>query len=539
MPDDVRSPRDPVPYVRFPQAQGEGTMHAQVVVVGGGPVGMLVAAELAGYGIDTVVLEERSAVSERPKATTLHARAVQCLARRGLLPEAGGPADPRGAAAGAFHFAGLPGLVITAPESEPTPILKYPQAQLEHLFEAQARARGARVLRRHRVTGIRQQPHEVRLAVEGPAGPVSCTARYLVAADGARGTVRELAGIPSDVHPATVSALMGLVRLADPHSLEPGWHRTARGHLVAKRGPDGATHIRTVNCTAPHGNRHLPLSLAELREEVSWIAGREIAMDAPRWLSRFSDFARLARTFREQRILLAGDAAHVHFPIGGQGLSTGLLDALNLGWKLAFAVLGRAGAGLLDTYDLERRPAAQRVIDNTRAQLALMRPVPETDALGTVFEGLLAADRDTGYLRGLISAQDTVYPAHTARPSAWEGRFLRNRVLTTACGGTDVIELLRDGRPLLLLLGEAGGRYREEARDWAGTVRLLDVMPTPDLPYDALLVRPDGYIAWAPDGGPLSDALATYLGEPARTGPAERAVAMAPRTAGFPTPHPG
>nr|WSW49681.1 FAD-dependent monooxygenase [Streptomyces sp. NBC_01001] len=497
--------------------QGERRIQAQVAVVGGGPVGMLVAAELAAHGVDTVVLESEADVSERPKATTLHARAVQCLARRGHLPAPAAPYS-RAAAASPFHFAGLPGLIITAPENEPEPILKCPQAQLERLFEGRARAEGARILREHRVTGVSQEPDGVRITAEGAAGPAVCTARYVVGADGARSMVRQQAGIGSETHPATVSALMGVVTLADPDALAEGWHRTPRGWIAVKRDPEGRTHIRTLDCTGAHADRHLPPTLEELRREVSWITGREIAMEEPRWLSRFSDFTRLAKTFRAGRVFLVGDAAHVHFPIGGQGLSTGVLDALNLGWKLALAVRGEAGPDLLDTYDPERRPVARRVIDNTRAQLALMRPGPEAEALRGVFTGLLAADRAHGHLSGIISAQDTVIPEPAGRAAPGAGRFLHNVALTTATGETDVIGLLQDGRPLLLLFGEKGGGYRDEARGWEGILRVVRARPTPDVPYEALLVRPDGYIAWAPGGDDLAVALSVYFAEDARAG---------------------
>ncbi|MCY0935085.1 FAD-dependent monooxygenase [Streptomyces sp. H34-S4] len=510
-------------------------MQAQVAVVGGGPVGMLVAAELAGYGVDTVLLEPKSRVSERPKATTLHARAVQGLARRGHVPRPVAPYD--GEVAGLpFHFAGLPGLVITAPAGEPEPILKLPQAELERLFELRARAAGARILRGHRVTEVRQEPtwagpgpgYEpgdgdlggggVQVMAEGPDGLVSVDARYVVGADGARSTVREQVGIACDTHPATVSALMGTVTLTEPAALSGGWHQTARGWIVVKHAPGGVTHLRTLNCAGAHSGRHLPVTLDELCREVSWIAGREIAMEAPCWLSRFSDFSRLARSFRAGRVFLVGDAAHVHFPIGGQGLSAGVRDALNLGWKLALAVHGSAGAALLDTYDLECRPVARRVIDNTRAQLALMRPGPELDALRGVFTGMLAAGRDHGHLSDMISAQDTVLPEHTGCPSPGAGRFLRNAVLTTGAGETDVIGLLQEGRPLLLLFGDKGERHRDAARDWAGILRVVRVQPTPDVPYDALLVRPDGYIAWAPGGENLATVLSVYFTGGTRAG---------------------
>ncbi|MFE7467040.1 FAD-dependent monooxygenase [Streptomyces sp. NPDC057499] len=488
--------------------QEQHAVRAQVVVVGGGPVGMLLAAELAGYGVDTVLLEARTDVSGQPKATTLHARAVQTLARRGHLP---GPGHPRTAGPGQspFHFAGLPGLVITTPAHEPEPILKRAQAELEQHFEARARAAGARILRGHRVTGLSRRDDGVRITADGPDGPVLCSARYAVGADGSRSTVRGLAGISSDTHPATVSALMGTVTLARPGELTAGWHRTPRGWIVAKHTAEGTTHIRTLNCTGAHPDRHTPPTLEELHAEVARLAGRDIAMDTPRWLSRFSDFARLARTFRAGRVFLAGDAAHVHFPIGGQGLSTGVLDALNLGWKLALAVHGRAAPGLLDTYDTERRPAAARVVEQTRAQLAMMRPGTELDALREVFTGVLSADRAHGHLGAMISAQDTVLPDHEETADA--GKFLPNTQLTTPAGETDVITLLHEGRPLLLLLGEQDESHLQAARRWEGTVRVVRARPARETPHDALLVRPDGYVAWVPGGRPLTDTLARYF----------------------------
>lgn len=478
---------------------------------------MLVAAELGAYGVRALVVESRAEVAAGPRATTLHARALQCLVRRGYLPElvAGAGETASGVATevtAPFHFAGIPGLPITAPAGEPEPILKRPQAELERMLERRALAAGARILREHRVVGVCQDRDGVQVTVEGPSGPVTCVAEYLVGADGARSLVRDQAGIAATTYPATVSAMTGLVRLPEPDVLRPGWHRTPRGWIVAKEDAEHGIHIRTLNWAGASSRRDLPLTLDELSNEASSIAGYDIPMQEPGWLSRFSDFSRLARTYRAGRILLAGDAAHVHFPIGGQGLSTGVQDAVNLGWKLALTVQGLAGEDLLDTYDKERRPAAQRVIDNTRAQLALMRPDPELDALRSLFTGLLAADRAGGHLGDLISAQDTVLPRLTRRPSAWEGRLLHNVELSTPQGRTDVIELLPAGRPLLLLFGERGSRYRDQARQWADLVHTVHAEPTPEVPCDALLVRPDGYVAWAPGGDGLGSVLTLYFG---------------------------
>ncbi|MDH6229352.1 FAD-dependent monooxygenase [Streptomyces sp. MJP52] len=479
----------------------------QVAVVGGGPVGLLLACELAREGVGTVVVELRTAVSERPKATTLHARAVQSLVRRGHLDGlvTSVCADSPGTVTMPFHFAGIPGLTVSAPATEPEPILKCAQDELERHLERRAEAAGARILRGHRVTGLRQTGERVHLTAEGPDGPVTCSAEYVVGADGSRSSVRRLAGIEADTSPATVSALAGDVTLATRSALRPGWHRTDRGWIVVKDAPGGRTRLRTLNCSGPHPARHETPTLEELGREVSWILGEDVPMEQPRWLSRFSDFSLLARSYRAGRVLLAGDAAHLHFPIGGQGLSTGVLDAVNLGWKLAYAVRGPACEGLLDTYERERRPAAQQVIDNTRAQLALMRPDAGLDPVRALFSELLL-DRAAGggaALAARVSAQDTRLPSHhPVTASAWEGTFLYNAALRTPAGPTDVITLLREGRPLLLLLGEGGRGDVTLPPRWKEVVSVVRAEAVPGVPCTALLVRPDGYIAWAaPDGG--------------------------------------
>jgi monooxygenase len=489
-------------------------VEAQVLVVGGGPVGMLVAAELAAREVDVVLLEERTATSRRPRATTLHARTVQCLARCSALPGPVVRADGRGSTM-PFHFAGIAGLSISAPATEPSPILKVPQAHLERLFETRARACGARILRGHRVLGLDHDAEGVRIEAQGPQGAVVFRGRYAVGADGARSTVRRLAGIDADTWPATVAALTGQVRFREAHLFCTGWHRTPRGWIVVKDGPGGSAHVRTLSCRrSPAGRR--PPTLEEFGQEISYIAGRDVPLVSGRWLSRFSDFTRLARSYRAGSVLLAGDAAHVHFPVGGQGLSTGLLDALNLSWKLALVATGGAGDPLLETYDAERRPAARRVIDNTRAQVALMRPDPALDPLRDLFADMVASGRVDDCFGPMISAQDTVLPSRSS--SSWEGKFLQNVALTTADGPTDVIRLLREGRPLLLLFGEEGDRYLESARHWAGRLRVVRCAPVHSLPCTALLVRPDGYIGWSPGEG-LAPALARLFGPIGPIGP--------------------
>ncbi|MFJ8988917.1 FAD-dependent monooxygenase [Streptomyces sp. NPDC102279] len=471
-----------------------------VVIVGGGPVGLLLAAELAGYGVRTVVLEERAQVSGRPRATTLHARTTQVLARRGYLPA---PALPlsEGTVSTPFHFAGMWGLELTVPAGEPEPLLKRPQASLERYFEERARAAGAQVLRQHRMVGLERGEESVVVTAEHPAGRGEFEAAYVIGADGARSAVRTLGGISSDASAPTVAAMVGVVRCAGEGAPEPGWHRTPRGWAVAKETKEGRWHLRVVDCLRPPADHRLPLGLEEFRRETSKVMGRDIGMDEPRSLSRFSDFSRLARSYRSGRILLVGDAAHVHFPIGAQGLSTGLLDALNLGWKLAFTVRGVAAEGLLDSYDEERRPAAARLLEQVRRQVDLMRPgnTPASLAeLAASTGGTADAGPEVERLALMISGQDTVLPPRSRRPSPWEGQFLHNLELATDEGPVDAIRLLTDGRMTLVCFGST-------APEWApptglrGALRVVRSTPVAGLPRAALLLRPDGYVAWAAD----------------------------------------
>ncbi|MFD4260836.1 FAD-dependent monooxygenase [Streptomyces sp. NPDC058534] len=502
------------------------SLRAEVVVVGGGPVGLLVAAELGGRGVRTVVLEVRGSVCDRPKARVLHARALQGLARRGYFAEL----VPRGVSGAAevevpFRFGGVPGLVIRASASEPGPVLRRPQADLERVFERRARGVGVRVLRGHRVTQVFEDGGGVRVLAEGPFGSLECTALYLVGADGGRGVVRELGGVVSRSWGATVSGLSGVVRWEGERGLGEGWHRTERGWIVVHDVPGVGAHVRTLDCSGAYVGRGVAPTGGELRGEVARIAGREVGFGGVRWLSRFSDFARLAECFGRGRVFLAGDAAHLHFPVGAQGLSLGVQDALNLGWKLALAVRGRAGAGLLDTYDQERRPAALRVIECTLAQLALMRARPEAEALRAVFAGLVAGGGESRYLSDLVSGQDVVLPPGVGGGAGWEGRFLPNVAVVTAGGPTDVVALLRAGGWLLLLFGERSGGYARRAGAWAGVVRVVRANPVGEVACDAVLVRPDGYVAWAGgagqggggaggggDGARLEEVLVRYFG---------------------------
>ncbi|WP_406318981.1 FAD-dependent monooxygenase [Streptosporangium sp. NBC_01639] len=473
-----------------------GAAMVDVVVVGGGPVGMLLAAELALQGTPPVVLERLPTPSGESKAGTLHARTAQTLNRRGLLDAVG--RSSYGSVR--FHFSGMFELDLGTVAGEGPTLVGSPQARAEQIFADRATELGAEIRRGHEVAGLAQDADRVTLTVHGPAGPYELTARYVVGTDGARSAVRRLAGIPFTGTKAGVAALMGEVRLLDP--LPGGWHRTSRGWLMIWGGY-GHSRIGTYDFRGPHPDREAPVTMEELRSTAEHIAGRPIRMAEPRTLTRYGDAALQAETYRLGRVLVAGDAAHVHFPWGGQGLNTGLEDAANLGWKLAAHVRGWAPDGLLDSYHDERYPVAARVLWNVRAQTALADPDPRIDPLRELFADLMGLDQVNDYLGSMISGTGTAYDV--GHPGA--GRLVPDLELTTAGGVVTLVELLRAGRPLFL--GDRDDLLDVVAR-WAHRVDTVEVSCEP------ILVRPDGYAAWsAPgDASTLRTALYRWFGEP-------------------------
>ncbi|MER5946864.1 FAD-dependent monooxygenase [Streptomyces sp. NPDC001904] len=467
-----------------------------VIIAGGGPVGMLLSTELALHGVRTLVLEPNPRTLDQPKAGTLHARTVQSLTRRGHLPLPSACRVDR-TVTSAFHFAGMPGLSITAPAVEGPPIVGRTQAGLERLFEKRARGLGVEVWREHAFTGLVQEEDGVTVTATGPDGrSVRLRTGWVVGADGARSAVRRAAGFESDEYPATLRALLGEVRLDDPYAAPPGWQRTERGWTVINVNPGGPSRVITFEFTGPDPDRHAPLTLQELHDTASGIAGHDIPMSELTFSSRFSDYSRLVRQYRSGRVLLAGDAAHVHFPVGGQGLNLGLQDAFNLGWKLAAVVREQAHEELLDTYHAERHPAGRGVVDNTRAQRDLMRPGPEAEPLRTLVRGMLRSPEASRHLGDMISAQDIL--AGTGM-SGCRGEFLPNLPLRREGVDTCVAELLYAGRPVLLVPSAGAPALEAVAAERDGVldvVRADSADGAVDLSTSALLLRPDGYLAW-------------------------------------------
>lgn len=501
---------------------------SEVLVVGGGPVGMLLAGELRLHGAEVTVLERLPEPSGRSRAFRLQPRTLELLDARGLLErfEADHLRWPKA------HFAGVsPLLRLDRLDSAHPYSLLIPQARTERLLEEWATELGARILRGHELTGLTQDAERVTARVAGPDGEYAFTAGYLVGCDGGRSTVRKAAGIGFPGTGGGVTALLGDVRLEDPAALPvgvPGTMRTPRGLLMAVALEEGVTRVLTTEFGGAQEqedgrsrdrDRDAPVTLEELRAGIRRVTGAEVPVGEATWLSRFSDATRLAENYRSGRVLLAGDAAHVHFPIGAQGLNLGLADAVNLGWKLAAESAGRAPEGLLDSYHAERHPVAVRVLRETRAQLALMNPDERVDALREVFSELLAIDEVNLLLSELTSGLDVVYDlADEAGPGSVHprtGRRAPELSLRTAEGATvRLAELLRPGRPVLVDPTPAG-KAAAAAAGWADRVAVVTGEPVDAEAAPALLVRPDGHVAWAADEGDegLRAALARWFGE--------------------------
>ena len=351
--------------------------------------------------------------------------------------------------------------------------------------------------------------------MSGYDGP-SLRAEYLVGCDGGRSLIRKAAGIEFPGWDPTTSNLIAEVEMAE----EPEWglRRDALGIHSLSRLEDGRT-VRVL-VTEQHVGHTSEPTLRDLSEELIAVYGTDFGIHSPTWISRFTDMARQAASYRKGRVLLAGDAAHVHYPAGGQGLNIGVQDAVNLGWKLAQVVKKTSPESLLDTYHAERHPVAAIVLRNTMAQVALLRTDDRTNALRETMSELLGMDEPRKRVAAMMSGLDIHYDLGEGHPLL--GRRMPDLDLVTANGPLRVFTLLHDARPVLLNLDEPGGF---DVTPWADRVQLIDAKYAGDweLPVlgqvaapAAVLIRPDGYIAWVGDGTDtgLRDALTTWFGSP-------------------------
>jgi 2-polyprenyl-6-methoxyphenol hydroxylase-like FAD-dependent oxidoreductase len=494
------------------------TEHA-VVIAGGGPTGLMLAGELALAGVDAAIVERRASQDlAGSRAGGLHSRTIEVLDQRGI-------ADrflSEGQTAQVAAFAGTT-LDISDFPTRHNYGLGLWQNHIERTLAGWVAELQVTIYREREVTGIAQDDTGVDVALSDGR---SLRAEYLVGCDGGRSLVRKAAGIEFPGWDPTMSALVAQVEMTEEPEL--GIRRTPSGmHALGKLEYEirdgevvyGKGGTVGVMVTESHVGTSEP-TLRDLSEGLIAVYGTDYGIHSPTWISRFTDMTRQAAAYRKGRVLLAGDAAHVHSPVGGQGLNTGVQDAVNLGWKLAQVVNGTSPESLLDTYFAERHPVGARVLRNTMAQAVLMRPDDRIGALRDTVSELLSMDEPRERVGAMMSGLDIHYDLGEGHPLL--GRRMPDLDLVTADGPLRVFTLLHDARPVLLNLGEPGGI---DITPWADRVQLIDAQyaGTWELPAlgavtapTAVLIRPDGYVAWVGDLAQLGlvDALTTWFGPP-------------------------
>ncbi|MEH0424354.1 SDR family oxidoreductase [Streptomyces sp. B21-083] len=478
-------------------------LDSDVVIVGAGPVGLMLAGELRLGGANVVLLERRTEPTTESRASTLHARTMEIFESRTLLHRFGElPGDVMG------HFGGIP-LDLTLPGPYPGQ-WKAPQARTEAVLREWALSLGARLRRGHELTGLRERRDHMEAEASGPDGPVRIGAQYVVGCDGEHSTVRRLSGAAFPGRDAERE----LIR-ADVDGIEiPArrFQRLERGLAIAARNPQGITRVMVHEFGRPAGQRTGDPEFADIRDAWRRVTGEDISHGTPLWVNSFGDASRQLADYRHGRVLFAGDAAHQQLPIGGQALNLGLQDAVNLGWKLALQVTGRAPDGLLDSYHTERHAVGARTLGNIGAQATLLLGGPEVDPLRVVIGELVRHEPVRRHLAGMISGLDIRYDVDASGHPLLGARLIHTYKPNPGRGV--LIDLYGDEKH--------HAQLRRTALPWADRVDVVAGTPAPggDLPAaDAVLVRPDGHVIWVASAGPagpapLVTALRRWFGEP-------------------------
>lgn len=483
---------------------------ADVLIAGAGPTGLLLAGELALAGVDVAIVERRASQAlAGSRAGGLHSRTIEILDQRGI-------ADrflSQGQTAQIAQFAGIP-LDISDFPTRHNYVLGLWQNHIERILAGWVDELDVPIYRGREVTGFAQD--DTGVDVELGDGQ-SLRTKYLVGCDGGRSLIRKAAGIEFPGWDPTTSSLIAEVEMTEEPP-EWGIRRDALGiHSLSRLEEGGRVRVLV---TEQHVGHTTEPTLRDLSEALIAVYGTDYGVHGPTSISRFTDVTRQAAAYRERRVLLVGDAAHVHPPDGGQGLQTGVQDAVNLGWKLAQVVKGTSAESLLDTYHAERHPVAARVLRNTMAAIALRRADERTQALRDTMSELLGMDEPRRRFAAMLSGLDIHYDLGEGHPLL--GRRMPDLDLVTANGPLRVFTLLNDARPVLLNLGEPGGF---DIAPWADRVHLIDakydgVWELPVLGAvtapTAVLIRPDGHVAWVGDRHPLGlpNALTTWFGPP-------------------------
>lgn len=509
-------------------ANGAGPV-IDVVVVGAGPTGLMLACELRLAGARPVILEKRVGTAPH-KANGFNGQIVQLLDHRGLLEQLESISSVPVRAVG-FPFGGIQ---VNPTSSSVSPLRALPLRQqlLEDALTERALQLGVEIRRGHEVTGLDQTNESVSVAVQGPAGPYGLDARFAVGCDGSRSVIRELAGIrfPGTTYPevnrlgqlrlgetVTVSG-DGDLNVPGQGTLRAGFTRTERGTFAYGLTLDGGVMLQiTEDEQVDYPDD--AMSVSELHDSIRRVLGFDVPFGEPSRLSRYQLQARRAEHYVRGRVLLAGDAAH-QFPATGIGINVGMTDAVNLGWKLAASISGWAPSDLLDTYEQERQQAADRSMFHTEAQVALRRGQDTaSQALRDLVLEMLKDERAFTRLAAMIAGTDISYT--TIEGHAPAGSFVPDLTLATPEQTIQLAELMRNARPVLLDLA-GRGEFDTVARAWEPRVEILAATGV-DQPCDAMLIRPDGFVAWAADAGEpaatalprLREALTRWFGTPA------------------------
>ncbi|TDD58747.1 rifampin monooxygenase, partial [Actinomadura darangshiensis] len=452
-----------------------------VIVTGGGPTGMMLAAELRLHGVHVLVLEKEAKPVEFVRALGMHARSIEVMDQRGILERflAHGKKYPLGG-----FFAGIPKPSPDRLDTSHPYVLGIPQPVTDRLLAERAAELGAEIRRGCELVEVSQDEDGVTAEL---ADGTRLRSRYLVGCDGGRSTVRKRLGVGFPGEPTRSETLLGEMRVTeDPETLAAVVAEVRKTNLNFGVGPAGDGLYRVVvPADGVAADRRVPPTLDEVKRQLRVFAGTDFGVHSPRWLSRFGDATRLAEHYRVGRVLLAGDAAHVHLPLGGQGLNLGVQDAFNLGWKLAAEINGWAPDGLLDSYQTERHPVAADVLDNTRAQKEVMSTDPNAQAVRRLLAELMDFDEVNRYLIEKITALRVRYDFGEGH--ALLGRRVRDVPLKRG----RLYEQMHAGRGLLL---DQTGRL--SLTGWEDRVdHVVDV--SEDLDAPAALLRPDGHVAWA------------------------------------------
>jgi len=478
----------------------------EVLIAGAGPTGLMLAAELALAGVDAAIVERRDSQDlAGSRAGGLHSRTIEVFEMRAI-------ADrflSRGQIAQVVGFNLVRLDISDFPTRHPYGLALF-QNHIERILADWVAELGVQIYRSREVTGFTQDDSGVTVAVSG-GNPLR--AQYLVGCDGARSVVRKTAGIDFPGWDPTTSWIIAEVRTTEVPTWGLRVDATGATQAIGK-GDSGEARMVLMDREPTSGEP----TLRDLKQRLIDIYGSDFGVHDPIWLSRFTDMTRQAATYRQGRVLLAGDAAHVHPPIGGQGLNIGVQDAVNLGWKLAQVVKEISPQGFLDTYHAERHPVGARVLKNTMAQTALRRSDERTKALGDIIAELVVMDEPRKRLAAEMSGLAIHYDLGDGHPLL--GRRMPDLEVVTAGGPVRVFTLLHSARPVVINFGEPGSI---DVRSWAGRVQSIDAKY--DGPWElpeigavsaptTVLIRPDGYVAWVGDGGQsgLVEALTRWFG---------------------------